>query len=60
MNNTLNFNIELELEPVMKVLCKNINCKNNLMWKELACCNLKHITISEKGTCEQDESKEKK
>lgn len=46
--------IKIEIEPIVKVRCEADDCVNNLSWKadRNLYCNLKHITITREGKCE--------
>ena len=53
--------ITIELDPIVKMDCKNRNCKNNLangFFKVGLYCNLKHIQLDENGKCEMYEPKD--
>lgn len=41
------FNIKLEIEPIVKLSCINMDCRFNLKTH----CNLKHLTIVSDGKC---------
>lgn len=43
--------IKLEIEPIVKLECKNLSCENNLTLSEDRYCNLKHVQIDECGYC---------
>ena len=46
--------IKASTEPLVKVLCNAIDCEFNLATDSVvagAYCNLKHITIGERGMC---------
>lgn len=55
------FEILFELEPIVKLICKNINCRFNLVnaanapETKKAACNLKQITIDSNGICKNYE-----
>lgn len=40
-------NITFEIEPIVKLTCKNQHCANNNMGK----CNLKSLGLDENGVC---------
>jgi|WetSurMetagenome_2_1015567.scaffolds.fasta_scaffold52663_4 hypothetical protein len=45
--------ITFEIEPIVKLVCKQFSCKNNIAFLMAgAYCNLKHIAIGEDGACE--------
>jgi hypothetical protein len=59
--------IFLEFEPIVKLACENLDCKFNLARElpgpEIGACNLKQITINNRGCCQNFEryyQKEKK
>lgn len=52
-----NFKIEVELDPIVKLYCKAIECRHNLVKTHGAFCNLKHIQISSQATCGNYEEK---
>lgn len=58
--------IFLEFEPIVKVVCAATDCKFNLMNaynnadRLQTACNLKQITIGDKGQCMNYEELEKK
>lgn len=49
--------IILEFEPIIKLVCENVDCQFNLINaannpdKRMAACNLKQILINSKGCC---------
>lgn len=56
-----NLKIFLEFEPIVKLSCDAISCKNNLVNaspvpdSQMACCNLKQILIGKNGVCQSYE-----
>jgi hypothetical protein len=56
-----NLVVSMNLEPFVKLLCANEQCKYSLLNKPEAdhapYCNLKHIQINEVGKCEMFEPK---
>ena len=48
---TNKIDIFLKFEPVVKLVCHNINCRNNLCETEGAYCNFKHLEIDKLGQC---------
>lgn len=50
-----------EFEPIVKVSCKAVDCKNNLIKTPLglAACNLKNISLGKTGLCENFEHRDK-
>ncbi len=56
------FRITFEIEPVVKLVCRNINCKFNCMnnfHDRQAHCNLKNIAIDNEGACMNQEPVER-
>ena len=50
--------LKLEIESLNKTICKNIDCKFNLAHStsmHYLTCNLKRITLNEKGECTMKE-----
>ena len=48
------FSITFDIEPIVKLSCQTVNCRNNLMSDHIGMlCNLKHIDIGETGRCLQ-------
>jgi hypothetical protein len=50
--------ITFELEPIVKVLCLAIDCRNNLYKMDAPHCNLKHIRISADHVCSDYERRD--
>jgi hypothetical protein len=51
--------ISFEIEPICKVVCAAVECKNNLARFYIGgYCNLKYISMSENGQCLQFDQKE--
>jgi len=56
-----NVKLFLEFEPVVKLACDALDCKNNLvnasydLASQMAHCNLKQILIGKNGTCQSYE-----
>ena len=51
---TADFNITFEVEPIVKIVCRSLNCRYNLMnnsHNRMAHCNLKNIAIDDEGWC---------
>lgn len=60
-----NMTITFEIEPIVKLYCKAIICKHNLMnsrpgYGRQPTCGLKHISISHDGKCIKYEPEEEK
>jgi hypothetical protein len=55
-----NLSIPFDVEPIVKLLCEETECKHNLASKPggWLACNLKHINILPGGFCEEREIKE--
>lgn len=54
------FSIRFEFENINKIMCKNLKCKYNLATQTpegWVSCNLKRITINDKGECQEKEEK---
>lgn len=49
--------IIFDFEPIVKITCLAITCKNNL-YPETLHCNLKHISIGQEARCEDFEARE--
>lgn len=56
-----NIKMFLEFEPIVKLACDALDCKNNLVNasydpnSQMLCCNLKQILISKNGVCQSYE-----
>lgn len=53
------FSITFEVEPLVKLLCEEIDCEHNLASKPggWLACNLKHICILPGGFCRERKAK---
>lgn len=44
--------IKVEIEPVVKLICMNVECYHNLSKSRgVFCCNLKHLKLDGGGEC---------
>lgn len=60
---TGNVSIKIDIEPVVKLACRNLACKHNLVNSGILTdrgiyCRLKHLLIGEDGRCEMFERME--
>lgn len=60
MAGSIGISVTIDIEPVVKLVCKNNNCRFNLIhnYDSMLCCGLKYIEIDKNKECMMYEKKE--